>query len=61
MVTLFVANGILVRGLLSSNSLSIDNRILQPLQFGMPIVMIFFEYWIYDRFMRRFSTSRKNA
>jgi hypothetical protein len=58
MVALFVANGVFVRAFLSPKTSMIDARIYQSLQFGLPILMIFFEYWICDRFMRRFSKSR---
>ncbi len=60
MTALYVANGILVRALLGTNPPGIDNRIIQPLQFGLPILLIFLEYWIFDRFMRRFSGNREN-
>jgi hypothetical protein len=54
MVALYVANGVFVRAVLPGGE-SIDARIYQPIQFGLPIVLIFFEYWIYDRLTRRFS------
>jgi len=54
MTALFVINGVLVRAFLPANSM-LEERLYQPLVFGLPIVMIFFEYWIFDRFMRRFS------
>ena len=55
MTALFVINGVVVRAFISPSSSLIDDRIYQPIQFGLPILMIFFEYWIFDRFMRRFS------
>jgi hypothetical protein len=58
MVALFVANGVFVRAFLSPRTSMIDARIYQPLQFGLPILMIFFEYWFCDRLMRRFSRSK---
>lgn len=61
MTALYVGNGILVRALLGPNQAGIDSRIYQPLQFALPIVLIFFEYWIFDRFMRRFSGNRKQG
>lgn len=53
MVALYVANGVLVRMVVPAGTL--DPRISQPIQFGLPIILIFFEYWVYDRFTRRFS------
>ena len=58
MTALFVINGVLVRAFLAPSSSMIDDRIYQPIQFGLPILMIFFEYWIFDRFMRRFSNDK---
>jgi hypothetical protein len=58
MTALFVANGVLVRGFLVPSDGPLDSRLVQPLQFGLPIVMIFAEYWLFDRIMRRFSTNR---
>lgn len=60
MTTLFVINGIIVRALLPSSSM-LDDRIYQPIIFGIPILMIFFEYWIFDRFMRRFSNDKTSG
>lgn len=54
MTALYVANGVFVRAILPSSAV-IDNRVYQPIQFGLPILLIFVEYWIFDRFMRRFS------
>lgn len=59
MVALFVANGIFVRAFLPRTS-ALDDRIYQPLQFALPIIMMFFEYWIWDRFMRRFFQSKSS-
>lgn len=53
-VALFVANGVLVRSVFASQLSGIDARISQPLEFGLPIVLIFAEYWMFDRFMRLF-------
>ncbi|QEG24199.1 hypothetical protein [Mariniblastus fucicola] len=58
MTALFVANGIFIRAFFSPSNPLIDDRIYQPLQFGLPILMIFAEYWIFDRFMRRFSKDK---
>ena len=60
MTALFVANGVFVRAFLVPSSSSLDSRLVQPLQFGLPIVMIFAEYWLFDLFMRRFSTNRRS-
>jgi len=60
MTALFVANGIFVRAFLIPNNGPLDSRLVQPLQFGLPIVMIFAEYWVFDRFMRRFSSNRQS-
>jgi hypothetical protein len=53
-VALFVANGILIRAFFSPSLEGVDARIYQPLQFGLPIVMIFIEFWLFDRFRRLF-------
>ena len=53
MVALYVANGVVIRMIFPGGAL--DPRISQPIQFGLPIIMIFFEYWIYDRIARRFA------
>lgn len=57
-VAMFVANGILVRAVFASQASGLDSRISQPIQFGLPIVMIFVEYWMFDRFMRLFEKRR---
>ncbi len=49
MVALFVANGMFVRAFFAPQLQGIDNRIYQPIQFGMPIIMLFLEYWFFDR------------
>ena len=58
MTALFVINGVLVRALFAPSSSMIDDRVYQPIQFGLPILMVFFEYWIFDRLMRRFSNDK---
>lgn len=55
MTALFIANGIFVRAFLAPSSSVIDDRIFQPVQFGFPILMIFVEFWLFDRFIRHFS------
>lgn len=60
MTALFVFNGVVVRAFMPSKSL-IDDRVYQPMMFGIPIVMIFLEYWIFDRFMRRFSNDKTSG
>lgn len=32
-----------------------DERIFQAAQFVLPMIMIFFEYWVYDRIFNRVS------
>ncbi len=58
MVALYVANGIFVRAFLSPGDSMIEAQIYQPLEFGLPILMIFAEYWLCDRFMQRFSKTK---
>ena len=60
MTALYVANGIFVRAVLVPGNGTLDDRVVQPLQFGLPIVMIFFEYWVFDRFVRRFASNRQS-
>jgi len=60
MTTMFVVNGFLVRAFLPSSTM-IDDRVYQPMMFGIPILMIFLEYWIFDRFMRRFSNDKTSG
>jgi len=60
MTALFVFNGVFVRAFLPSSTM-LDDRIYQPIIFGIPILMIFVEYWIFDRFMRRFSSDKSSG
>ncbi len=48
-IGLFVANGFFVRAFFAPQLDGVDNRIYQPLQFALPIIMIFIQYWIYDK------------
>lgn len=57
MIGLFVANGIFVRAFFAPQLDVVDNRIYQPIQFALPIIMIFIQYWIYDKVSALFRKS----
>lgn len=61
LVALLLLNSFLVKSMFDSpGNLSDDFRVTQTLQFALPILMIFLEYWLYD-FVIRFSRSEKDA
>lgn len=45
---LLFLNGILVRAFILANPGFDDIRVVQAVQFVIPLIMIFFELWIYD-------------
>ena len=57
-ITLLVVNGVALDALVGDNISQNDARIVGPLQFVGSVVLIFFEFWIYDRFVALFD-SRK--
>ena len=57
-IALLVVNGVALDALVGDNISQNDARIVGPLQFIGSVVLIFFEFWIYDRFMAWFD-SRK--
>lgn len=56
-IGLFIANGIFVRAFFAPQLDLVDNRIYKPIQFALPIIMIFLEYWIYDKITGLFRKS----
>ena len=57
-IVLLVINGVALDALVGDNISPNDARIMEPLQFVGSVVLIFFEFWIYDRFVSWFD-SRK--
>ncbi len=51
MIALLIVNGIVLDALLGNRFGENEARIIRPLLFVGSVVMIFFEYWIYDRVM----------
>ena len=45
---LLLVNGLLVRAFILANPAIDDGRIIQTVQFTIPILMIFAELWVYD-------------
>ena len=50
---LLIVNGLLVKTFVSLNMPDADTRIQQALQFVLPVVMIFIEFWFYDMVNRQ--------
>jgi len=61
MIALLIVNGILLDGLIGNSIGENEARIIGPLQFVGSVVMIFFEYWIYDRVMASFANRSKGT
>ena len=59
-ILLLVINTGLVRAVLREGELRIDPRAAQPLQFMLPLVLIFVEFWIFDSLARLLRPSRRN-
>ncbi len=53
-IFLLIFNGMVLDSLLGDNISPEDMRIVGPIQFVGSVVMIFFEYWIFDRIAARF-------
>jgi len=53
-IVLLVVNGVALDAMIGDNFGTQEKRIIGPLQFIGSVVLIFFEYWIYDRVMARF-------
>lgn len=61
LIGLLLLNSFLVKTLVDTSAMfSEDLRISQTLQFVLPLIMIFFEYWIYD-FLRRMAFEEREA
>ena len=60
-ILLLVVNTGLVRAVLGNADLRIDPRIAQPLQFMLPLALIFAEFWIFDCLVRLLRPSRKKG
>lgn len=53
-ILLLTVNGILVRSFLAANgNLITELRVEQAIQYIVPVVMIFFEFWMFDLFLDR--------
>ncbi len=47
--TMLLVNGLIVRAfLLANSSVAADERIVQSVQFVLPLLMIFAEFWLFD-------------
>ena len=57
-IALLVINGVALDALVGDNISKNDARIVEPLQFVGSVVLIFFEFWIYDKIVGWFD-SRK--
>lgn len=53
-IVLLIINGMVLDALVGNNIGADEQRIIDPIQFVGSVVMIFFEYWIFDRVMARF-------
>ena len=60
-IVLLVINGVMLDALVGDNISQNDARIIEPLQFVGSVVLIFFEFWIYDRLMGWFDSLRKKS
>lgn len=50
--TLLLVNSMIIERVIDANkSLELDKRITQTAQFLIPLLMIIFQFWIFDRFM----------
>lgn len=62
-IFLLIVNAIVVQAFVRVNFQGIDERFFHPIQFTLPIAMIFAEYWLFDRILRyfenRFSKQKK--
>lgn len=48
LIGLLIGNALFVRTFFGANYIRIDYRVFSAIQFILPIVMIFIEFWIYD-------------
>ena len=48
LIGLLILNALFVRTFFGANYIRMDNRVFSAVQFIMPLVMIFIEFWIYD-------------
>jgi hypothetical protein len=61
LVGLLFMNSFLVNTFLDTSALLADDlRISQTLQFFLPLLLIFLEYWAYD-FLRRLATANRES
>ena len=60
-IALMMFNAMICKAFFQTVFKGIDPKILDPLQFISTVVLVFFEYWIYDRITRWFSSQRKTS
>lgn len=61
LVGLLFLNSFLVNTFLDTSAIVADDlRISQTLQFFLPLLLIFLEYWVYD-FLRRLATANRES
>jgi len=48
LIGLLILNFFFVRTFFSSNSMNIDMGVFNAIQFVLPILLVFIEFWIYD-------------
>lgn len=59
LIALLLLNSFLVKAMVDSSTMMADDlRITQTLQFALPLVMIFVEYWLYDLLKSAFAVDR---
>jgi len=58
-ILLMMINGMATRSFFRTTMASVDPRIVDPMQFISTVLLVFFEYWIFDRLTRSW-LQRKN-
>ncbi|MCE2791629.1 MAG: hypothetical protein ACK49R_14910 [Planctomycetota bacterium] len=60
LIALLLLNSFLVKAMVDSSALMADDlRITQTLQFALPLLMIFVEFWLYDLLKAALATDRE--
>ena len=59
-IFLMIINAMITRSFFRSMMAGVDPRIVDPLQFISTVLLVFFEYWMYDRVTKRWHTRKNN-
>jgi hypothetical protein len=61
LIALLLLNSFLVKAMIDSSAMMADDlRITQTLQFALPLIMIFVEFWMYDLLKSTFASDRED-